>query len=90
MHPDEMFFELHELTELISTWSLSKKELTSYELEEAFRLFSKHNLIKVLDPDLKNRKSRIQMLPSLGLCMETAKFQKVAEELEKEYKIGEK
>jgi hypothetical protein len=90
MDPDEMFFELHELTELISTWSLSKKELTSYELEEAFRLFSKHNLIKVLDPDLKNRKSRIQMLPSLGLCMETAKFQKVAEELEKEYKIGEK
>ena len=55
-----------------------------------FRLFIKNNFIMFLDPYIKNRKSRIQMLPSLGLCMETAKFQKVAEELEKEYKIGEK
>lgn len=90
MDPDEMFFELGELTNLISTWSLAKKELTVTELDEAFRLFSRHNLIKLINTDLRNEKTKIQLLPSLCMCLETSEFKKVAEVFEKEYKIGGK
>lgn len=89
--PDELWFEMKELKEIMQTWNLTKKDLTATEMEEAFRLFSKHNLVRVLSGDLKNPNTRVQMLPSLCLCMQSSEFEYVAAEFSKEYGIeGEK
>lgn len=85
--PDEMWFEIRELKDLMQSWNLYKKDLSNTEIEEAFRLFSKHNLIKVLSDDIKNPNARIQMYPSLAMCVKTPMLTKIASQYAKEYGV---
>ena len=67
---DDLWFEMRELNKLLDDWSALKNKMSVAEKEEAFRLFARHGLIEILNVDLKDPDSKIQMLPALTLCME--------------------
>ena len=84
---DHMVFTLKELNDLMNSWSLTKK-LTAVEIEDAIRLFSKYNLVKIINNNFRDENTKVQMLRSLGMCMNTQEFKDTLNALREEYKIG--